>query len=116
MSDRLLASQPRCSAASLLEQAHQRLQTSGRWHGRSSEGERLSFWDMLSAQLLPSQALEQSVEALKAMLTDLRLDVAAKDAELVIIKAEGESFRRQLIPRAQNTLSADTEVTVSGRM
>ena len=44
------------------------------------------------------------------MLTDLRLSVAAKDAELVIIKAEGESFRRQLIPRAQNTLSADTEV------
>ena len=52
------------------------------------------------------------MEALKAMLTDLRLSVAAKDAELVIIKAEGESFRRQLIPRAQNTLSADTEVTL----
>ena len=66
--------------------------------------------------LLPSQALEQSVEALKAMLTDLRLDVAAKDAELVIIKAEGESFRRQLIPRAQNTLSADTEVTLTRLM
>ena len=72
----------------------------------------LSFWDVLSAHLLPLQALEQSVEALKAMLTDLRLSVAAKDAELVIIKAEGESFRRQLIPRAQNTLSADTEVTL----
>lgn len=52
------------------------------------------------------------MEALKAMLTDLRLSVAAKDAELVIIKAEGECFRRQLIPRAQNTLSADTEVTL----
>ena len=71
---------------------------------------------MLSAHLLPSQALEQSVDALKAMLTDLRLSVAAKAAELVIIKAEGESFRRQLIPRAQNTLSADTEVTLTRLM
>lgn len=59
---------------------------------------------------LKVQALEQRVEALKAAMKDLRLAAGAKDAELAIIKAEAEAFRRQLIPSAKSTLSADTEV------
>lgn len=57
------------------------------------------------------QALEQSMEGMRATLKALRQDIGATDAELAITKAEAEAFRRQLIPDAGSTLSADTEVS-----
>ena len=61
--------------------------------------------------MLQMQALEQSMEGMRATLKALRQDIGAKDAELAITKAEAEAFRRQLIPHAGSTLSADTEVS-----
>ena len=53
------------------------------------------------------------MEAMKSTLKVLRQELGAKDAELAIIKSEADAFRRQLIPGARSTLSADTEVLSS---
>ncbi len=66
---------------------------------------------LLVDMMLPMQALEQSMEGMRATLKALRQDIGAKDAELAITKAEAEAFRRQLIPGASSTLSADTDVS-----
>ena len=56
------------------------------------------------------------MECMRATLKALRQDIGAKDAELAITKAEAEAFRRQLIPGAGSTLSADTEVSPKCRV
>ena len=53
------------------------------------------------------------MEAMKSTLKVLRQELGAKDAELAIIKSEADAFRRQLVPGAQSTLNADTEVPPS---